>query len=102
MSLMEQALGVLFAAGLSPRNAFFGFVTCFSYVVDSVCAETAIRSRPTNQRPGLDRDAKALIASGAFPHLIRVAETFAAPADRNEQFQFGLDALIAGLERLIP
>jgi TetR/AcrR family tetracycline transcriptional repressor len=99
MSLLEKALGVLFAAGLSPRNAFFAFVTCFTYVVDSVRTETAMRSRATNQRPGLDTDAKALIASGAFPHLVRVAETFVEPADREEQFLFGLNALIAGFER---
>jgi hypothetical protein len=43
-----------------------------------------------------------MIASGAFPNFVIASAAFAEPAGLDEQFLLGLDALVAGFERLAP
>jgi TetR/AcrR family tetracycline transcriptional repressor len=102
MTLLDVALGVLLDAGLSPRDAGYAFVTAFAFVVNWSLGEAQVRERPLEQMPGLDADAKAMIASGAFPNFAVASASFTEPGDLDEQFLFGLNALIAGFERLIP
>lgn len=102
MAKMDVALGVLMAAGLAPRDAFYAFTATFSYVVRWCLGEAALRARPVGERPGLDAEARALLRDGtAYPHVARAAEAFLAGGDLDEQFAFGLDSLIAGFARLI-
>jgi TetR/AcrR family tetracycline transcriptional repressor len=101
MRQMDAVLGVLLAAGLSPRDAFYAFATGFSYVTNWCLAEAAMRERPDNQRPGLDEAAKDRIAGGDYPNLAIASASFGVGGDVDEQFLFGLDALIAGFERLV-
>jgi TetR/AcrR family tetracycline transcriptional repressor len=102
MALLDTVLGVLLAAGLKPRDAFYAFTTAFSYVVRWCLGEAELRARPPEKRPGLDAAAKALLGDrSAFPHFARVAEAFREPGGLDEQFAFGIDSLIAGYERLI-
>jgi len=100
---MDTALGVLMAAGLAPRDAFYAFTTTFSYVVRWCLGEAGLRGRPTDERPGLDDQSTALLLDGtSYPNLARAAQAFLAGGDLDEQFAFGLDSLIAGFGRLIP
>lgn len=99
--LMEIALGVFLGAGMSPRDAFYAFTTAIDYVTGWAKAEDEMRQRP-GQRPGLNAEARRTLIGGAYPNLAKVAEAFMTPADIDEHFTFGLDTLIAGLERLIP
>jgi TetR/AcrR family transcriptional regulator, tetracycline repressor protein len=100
MRQMDVALGVLIKAGLSPRNAFYAFAAGFTYVTNWCLAEGEMRTRPMAQRPGLDEAAKARITAGDYPNLAMAAASFGPVGDVDEQFLFGLDALIAGFERL--
>ena len=98
---MDLVIGLLLEAGLSPKDAFYAFTTGFTYVANWAMGEAEMRRRPPGVRPGLDEEAKALIASGALPNFARSVGAFSFDAAYDEQFLFGLDALIAGFERLI-
>jgi TetR/AcrR family transcriptional regulator, tetracycline repressor protein len=102
MSLLNTALGVLLEAGLAPQDAGYGFTVCFNYVSSWSRGEGQMRARPAGVRPGLDAEAKAALESGAFPNFAAVSASFLEGADLDAQFAFGLDLLIAGLERLVP
>ncbi len=100
IQLLEVALGVFLRGGLSPRDAFYAFATGFSYVVNWCLVEAELNMRPAGQRAGLDAEAKAKIAGGDLPNLALATASFGEGGNVNEQFLFGLDALIAGFERL--
>lgn len=102
MQRLDQVLGVLIAAGMKPRDAAYAFTTGFDYVANWARGEAELRARGPDRRPGLDEAAKAQIASGALPNVARAFEAFLDPGSLEEQFRFGLDALIAGFERLVP
>lgn len=101
MRRLDQVLGVLMAAGMPPRDAAYAFTTGFDYVAGWARGEAEMRARGPDQRPGLDEAAKTQIASGELPNVARAFEAFLDPGSLDEQFRFGLDALIAGFERLI-
>ena len=98
MALLDTAMGVLMRAGLSAHDAGYGFTTLFDYVANWARCEAELRARPHGARPGLDEAAKAAIAR-AYPNVAAVFAAFPGPGDLDEQFAFGLDLLIAGLER---
>jgi AcrR family transcriptional regulator len=99
----ETALGVLLDAGLQPRDAFYALAAGFTYVVSWSVGEADLRALPPGARPGLDAGNKALMHSDAYPNLQRVARAFDGGGDDiDEQFEFGLNCLIAGFERLVP
>lgn len=102
MRRLDQVLGVLMAAGMAPRDAASAFTTGFDYVAGWARGEAEMRARGPDARPGLDAAAKAAIASGDLPNVARAFEAFLDPGSLDEQFRFGLNALIAGFERLIP
>lgn len=99
---MDVVIGLLLAAGLPPKDAFYAFTTGFTYVANWAMGEAEMRKRPPGVRPGLDAVAKALLASEAFPNFALSVAEFTGDPDYDEQFLFGLNALIAGFERLIP
>ncbi len=102
MALLDTVLGVLLAAGVKPRDAFYAFATAFSFVVRWCLGEAELRARHPEARPGFDDEARALLSNpSVFPHFARVAEAFREPGSLDEQFAFGIDSLIAGYERLI-
>lgn len=100
MQQMDIVLGVLLRAGLAPRDAFYAFAAGFTYVTNWCMAEGELRARPNEQRPGLDDAAKARINAGDYPNLAIASASFGVSSDIDEQFLFGLDALIAGFEQL--
>ena len=101
IGLMEMALGVLLDAGFPPRDAYYVLITAVDYVSTWARGEAELHLRPV-ERPGLDEAAKRSLIDGAYPNFARVAQAFLQPGGVDEQFAFGLDALIAGFERLIP
>jgi TetR/AcrR family tetracycline transcriptional repressor len=99
----ETVLGVLIGAGLAPRDAFYALAAGFSYVVSWSIGEADLRMRPPGDRPGLDAANMGLMASDAYPNLQRTVRAFEGCGDDvDEQFEFGLNCLIAGFERRIP
>jgi len=99
----ETALGVLIEAGLAPRDALYALAAGFSYVVSWSIGEADLRRRPPGDRPGLDAANRGLMGSDAYPNLQKVTRAFEGRGDDvDEQFEFGLNCLIAGFERLIP
>lgn len=101
IGLMELALGVLLDAGFSPRDAYYVLITMVDYVSTWAGGEAELHLRPV-ERPGLDEAAQRSLVDGTYPNFAKVAEAFLEPSSVDEQFAFGLDALIAGFERLIP
>lgn len=101
IGLMELALGVLLDAGFSPRDAYYVLITTVDYVSTWARDEADLHLRPA-ERPGLDEAAKRSLVDGTYPNFAQVAEAFLEPGTVDEHFAFGLDALIAGFERLIP
>jgi len=102
LSYADRVLGALLQAGFSPGIAANAFLALDSYIYgferqrsnlslgdDAVTTETA-------------RDYLAAIPQGAYPSLACVAMEYAAkPYDDAAAFDFGLDLILDGLERLL-
>lgn len=102
MAQGEMILAILMRAGLSPRDAAYAMSTGFSYVVSWAVGEAELRARQANGHDGNDDLAKAMLATGAYPHFAQVMSAFEVGGDVDGQFAFGLNCLIAGFEQLIP
>jgi AcrR family transcriptional regulator len=95
MAFVESALVELRAYGLDLPTADLVLGTIAAFVIGSVCEQTGEESRQqAGYVPHADEDAAA-----RFPNVVTVA-TATAP-DRDTEFAFGLDVLIAGIQTLL-
>jgi AcrR family transcriptional regulator len=109
LAYSEWVISALHAAGFGPRRIFQVHLALFSYVRGlgvSLEPEAA-----AEQETGLtydefvnaqDATMTAVIASGAFPTFQAVAAGADFDLDLDEQFEFGLQLLLAGLAGLPP
>ncbi len=101
LSYADRVLGTLLRAGFSPRAAGNAFVALDSYIYGYE------RQRSNMSLGDGDDDAaparEVLEATqGAFPSLVLVATAYASePVDDDAIFDFGLDLILDGLQRLL-
>ena len=101
LSYADKVLGTLLRAGFSPGVAGNAFLALDSYIY-------GYERQRSNLSLGDEEDASepALevleAAQGAFPSLARVATAYASePFDDDATFDFGLDLILDGLQRLL-
>jgi AcrR family transcriptional regulator len=87
----EAGLAALLDAGFDRAAAARAFRLLFLYVFGSAAFNDASGAR----------DAIAQLPADEFPVVTSMPEELAATLGGNEQFEFGLDALIAGLEAML-
>jgi AcrR family transcriptional regulator len=94
-AITELALGLLIRAGMEPGEAVHVFRVLFDYVFGYALVN------PRAPSPELRRDALGSIAAlpaGEFPTVTAVAEDMADAVAGEEQFEYGLDLVLAGIE----
>ena len=105
LAQLEGALGILRRAGLSPRDAAYAFNMLFGYVVDWASGEAmwSVRQQAiaAGERPdGADTEALTALGGAKYPNVTELAEHLVS-IDVDGRFEFGLDCMIAGLERRV-
>jgi TetR/AcrR family tetracycline transcriptional repressor len=101
MAQLEGGLTILLAGGLSPRDAAYGFNMLFNYVTNWVEGE----GRPdagevSPPRIAAELDAPDGVDAALYPSVAALAGDLAA-YDADGRFAFGLECMIAGLERRV-
>ena len=102
LAYADRVLGTLLHAGFSPGLAASAFLALDSYIY-------GFESQRSNIAPADDEDAVevaqqvlAAIPDGEYPSLARVATQYAEePYDDDAAFDFGLNLILDGLERLL-
>jgi TetR/AcrR family transcriptional regulator, tetracycline repressor protein len=101
MAQMEGGLTILLAGGLTPRDAAYGFNMLFNYVVNWVEGEGRASGgdlSPPQIAAGLDSSGG--VDAALYPNVNALAEHLAV-FDADGRFAFGLECMIAGLERRV-
>ncbi|MFI5707726.1 TetR/AcrR family transcriptional regulator [Kribbella sp. NPDC051620] len=99
----EGLLGVLRAAGLEPEAAARTHTTLFTYVLGATTWEiqmAAERLDPDAWRRL--RTSMESLSAHEFPTVVELAPELARTSGGDEQFDYGLDLLLAGLEARRP
>ena len=98
----DRVLGVLLRAGLSPRLAASAFLALDSYIYGFERQRANFSPAHDEKTIEVAQEVLAAIPQGAYPSLARVATEYAArPYDDAAAFDFGLDLIIDGLQRLL-
>ena len=92
----EFALGLLREVGLSDRDTVQAFHAFGGYIQGFVMMEGG-SIKGQNQHDEAVQEASAMIPADVFPVLAAVGRYF-AECDADEQFEFGLDLMIRGLQ----
>jgi AcrR family transcriptional regulator len=101
--LIERVLGVLRAAGFSPTsaadaaNVFNTFVTGFVQDETRALPRTELQQVPVEQLNEQVRQSFKRLPAERYPSLVALADELVNP-DMDRQFNFGLTALLSGLE----
>jgi AcrR family transcriptional regulator len=101
LSYADRVLGVLLRAGFSPRVAGTAFLALDSYIYGYERQRTLLSL--SDDEDGAEQAREVTdVAQGAFPSLMLVAGDYAAaPFDDDAAFDFGLDLILDGLQRLL-
>lgn len=105
LAQLEKSLGILLSAGLSPRDAAYAFNLLFGYVADWASGEAvwAVRQHgggAADQTGAVDAEALAAVDPARYPNVAAAGEHLAS-FDIDGRFEFGLECMIAGLERRV-
>ncbi len=95
----EGLLQVLRSAGFGSAAAARGHTTLFTFVLGATSWEIQLAAE--KQDPDRNRRLRATMESlsaAQYPTVVELARELAATAGGDEQFDFGLDLLITGLE----
>ena len=102
LSYADRVLGALLDAGFSPRLAANAFLALDSYIYGFERQRSNISPADDEDTTEVAQEVLDAIPEGAFPSLARVATEYAAePYDDAAAFDFGLDLILDGLERLL-
>jgi len=96
----DLAVGQLLAYGFPPQVAARAYLAVGQYVIGSV----QLDNRSTNRAPHTPQDLRALFAEldpEQYPTVHRLADEL-SELHPDDEFQFGLDALLDGIEALLP
>ena len=90
--LVEEFLKTLRGAGFDPDTALYAFRALSSYASGYAMSEIrGFAMEPSGARPGALR-----LPQGDFPHIHEL-DAHLGEVDRDAEFEFGLDLIIAGL-----
>jgi AcrR family transcriptional regulator len=102
LSYADRVLGTLLEAGFSPKIAGSAFLALDSYVYGFERQRSNLAMDDESDGVEAAQDVLDLIPQDAYPSLAAVAMGYAAePYDDNDAFDFGLDLILDGLQRLL-
>ena len=102
LSYADRVLGVLLDAGFSPGLAANAFLALDSYIYGFERQRSNISPADDEDITEVAQEVLAAIPQGAYPSLARVATEYAVkPYDDAAAFDFGLDLILDGLQRLL-
>jgi AcrR family transcriptional regulator len=102
LSYANQVLGALLAAGFAPRDAAHAFLTLDSYIYGFERQRAILALSDEVDTGEIAQEVLAAIPEGEYSALARVAAEYAAaPFDDAAAFDFGLDLILDGLQRLL-
>ena len=103
LAYADRILGILLEAGFSPQVAGNAFLALDSYIYgfERQRANLSLGDDSADTTAAAE-EVLAAIAQGPYPSLARVAMVYATtPYDDAAAFDFGLDLILDGLERLL-
>ena len=104
---MEVVLGVLRRAGLSDRDAAYAWGSGVDYVFNFAGAEAALRMPVADTGMTCDEMLAevsrtfAALPAETYPNVVALAADLTTVHDVDARFEFGVECLIAGIERRI-
>jgi AcrR family transcriptional regulator len=106
LQMMESGVGALREAGFSADMAHHGWHTLVAHVLGYVLQQTAtpmlVSSAVAGQQLASDRSNRSMsladLPAADFPHIVEIAP-YLAQCATDDEFEFGLDVILAGLER---
>jgi AcrR family transcriptional regulator len=102
LSYADRVLGTLLHAGFSPGLAASAFLALDSYIYGFERQRSSIAPADDEETTEVAQEVLAAIPPGAYPSLASVATEYAEkPYDDAAAFDFGLDLILDGLERLL-
>jgi AcrR family transcriptional regulator len=102
MAYADRVLDTLLTAGFSPRNAAHAFLALDSYIYGFERQRASLSLGDDVDTTEAAQQVVAAIPRGAYPSLACVATEYAVkPYDDAAAFDFGLDLILDGLERLL-
>ena len=102
LAYVDRVLGTLLEAGFSARVAAHAFLALDSYILGFERQRANLSLRDDVDTAERARETLAVVPPGAYPSLVRVATEYAAePFDEDAAFDFGLDLLLDGLQRVL-
>ena len=90
--LVEEFMKTMRGAGFDPATALYAFRTFSGYAMGYAMAEI----RGFAMEPGGGRDGATTLPAEQFPHISGLGGTL-DKVDREAEFEFGLDLILAGL-----
>jgi TetR/AcrR family tetracycline transcriptional repressor len=98
LRVIEVALDTLRGAGLSPQDTVHAYGTLVGFVVGYVALEVgALWGNPEAHREWVVQLAP-IVTPEAFPRLTEMLPHMFIHCDREEEFEYGLDTILAGLQ----
>jgi AcrR family transcriptional regulator len=102
LSYADRVLGFLLQAGFTPGIAANAFLSLDSYIYGFERQRSSISPAADEDSTEVAQEVLDAIPQDAFPSLARVAMEYATkPYDEAAAFDFGLDLILDGLERLL-
>jgi AcrR family transcriptional regulator len=102
LSYVDRVLGALLGAGFSPTVAANAFLALDSYIFGFERQRANLSMEDDAGSGEKAQETLAAIPQGAYPSLTRVAMQYAAePFDEDAAFDFGLEMILDGLERIL-
>ncbi|HJM89242.1 MAG TPA: TetR/AcrR family transcriptional regulator [Dehalococcoidia bacterium] len=106
LHMMESGVGALREAGFSADMAHHGWHTLVAHVLGYVLQQTAtpmlVSSAVAGRQLASDRTNRSLpladLPASDFPHIVEIAP-YLAQCATDDEFEFGLDVILAGLKR---
>ncbi|MFM9378061.1 TetR/AcrR family transcriptional regulator C-terminal domain-containing protein [Gordonia sp. VNK21] len=98
LTLTDDALGVLRTAGFGPDEAVFAFRSVFAFLVGTVLREASIGPTFADRNLGGIHERIGEIDAAGLHNVMESAEALSI-VDHDQEFEFGLDVLVRGLER---
>lgn len=95
---VDAVIGSLRNGGFSVPMAAHAFLLLDSYIYGFVVQEASFHTSDKTAAP----TETALSAGEQFPHLREMATAFAGGYDYTDEFEFGLDLILDGLDRIQP
>lgn len=100
MRYADAVVGCLRGAGFTSRTAIHAFLALDAYIYGFALQERSLPGGTPEELAGAGEDIRRDLPADEFPHLAETVETFlAADFSYEDEFAWGLDVLLDGLER---